>query len=111
MRPRASICLALILLLAVGTGCATTAAPPASATSLPAAHGAPVASAAPASVAAAPASAAAAPPAPSDTAATARVLPPRPDRPPARVVMGVLGTTYDVMFYLAEERGYFEHMR
>jgi NitT/TauT family transport system substrate-binding protein len=38
-------------------------------------------------------------------------LPPSPDRPVAKVTVGILGTTSDVVFYLAEEKGYFEHMR
>ena len=43
-------------------------------------------------------------------AAAARALPPRP-RPVEKVVVGVLGTTSDVLFYLAEDNGYFEHLR
>src|SRR5438445_707466 len=38
-------------------------------------------------------------------------LPPAPDRPVAKVTVGILGTTSDVVFYLAEEKGYFERMR
>jgi NitT/TauT family transport system substrate-binding protein len=38
-------------------------------------------------------------------------LPPSPDRPVVKVTVGILGTTSDVIFYLAEEKGYFEHMR
>ncbi len=68
---------------------------------------------------AAPAPASAAPPAPaaSEAPATApasgeaRALPPAPDRPVEKVIVGVLGTTSDVLFYLAEENGYFEHMK
>ncbi len=38
-------------------------------------------------------------------------LPPSPDRPVAKVTIGILDTTSDVVFYLAEEKGYFAHMR
>jgi NitT/TauT family transport system substrate-binding protein len=38
-------------------------------------------------------------------------LPTRPDRPVAKVTIGTLGSTADVVFFLAEERGYFERMR
>ncbi|MBX5490717.1 MAG: ABC transporter substrate-binding protein [Chloroflexi bacterium] len=53
------------------------------------------------------------PPAPASAseAPTPYRLPARPDRPVARVTVGVIGTTSDVIFYLAEEKGYFEHMR
>ncbi len=38
-------------------------------------------------------------------------LPPRPDRPVARVTVGIVGTTSDVTFYAAEEKGWFDYMR
>jgi NitT/TauT family transport system substrate-binding protein len=60
----------------------------------------------------APAAAAAAAPAASSAATpSGRPLPPRPDHGVEKVVVGVLGTTADVPFYLAEEAGYLEHMR
>jgi NitT/TauT family transport system substrate-binding protein len=38
-------------------------------------------------------------------------LPPRPNRPVARVTIGIIGTTSDVTFYAAEEKGWFDYMR
>src|SRR3954447_5765038 len=38
-------------------------------------------------------------------------LPPAPNRPPARVTIGIIGTTSDVTFYAAEEKGWFDYMR
>ncbi len=38
-------------------------------------------------------------------------LPPRPERPVARVSIGIIGTTSDVTFYAAEEKGWFDYMR
>ena len=59
-----------------------------------------------------PASAAPAPPpASAAPAAAAPALPPRPDRPVARVSIGVTGNSTDVVLYLAEEKGYFEYLR
>jgi NitT/TauT family transport system substrate-binding protein len=100
-RPR---CQALLALLAVAA-IACTAGPPV---------GSPVratATTAPAPAASAPA--AAAPVGASSPTAKAGLagLPPSPDRPVAKVTVGILGTTSDVVFYEAEEKGYFEHMR
>lgn len=39
------------------------------------------------------------------------LTPPRPDRPLARVKVGIIGTTSDVTFYAAEEKGWFEWLR
>jgi NitT/TauT family transport system substrate-binding protein len=44
-------------------------------------------------------------------AAEASALPPRPERPVEKVTIGVTGNSTDVVLYLAEEKGYFAHMR
>jgi NitT/TauT family transport system substrate-binding protein len=38
-------------------------------------------------------------------------LPPRPARPVARMVIGIIGTTSDVTFYAAGEKGWFDYLR
>ncbi len=91
--------LGVLLLLVLSAGSACTPAAPA---------GPAPASPAPARAAAPTATGPAPPPA---APASAPALPPRPDRPVAKVTIGILGTTSDVVFYLAEEKGYFEHLR
>jgi NitT/TauT family transport system substrate-binding protein len=90
--------LRVLLLLALGGSACTSPAPvgPAPASPAPARAAAPTA--------------AESAPSPS-VPASAPALPPRPDRPVAKVTIGILGTTSDVVFYLAEEGGYFEHLR
>jgi NitT/TauT family transport system substrate-binding protein len=95
---------ALALLLGTGVACSPTAAPPA-------APPPPAAASAPAAAAPAPAAAAPSSQAPAVPASEPSGLPPQPNRPPARVTIGVLGVASDAVFYLAEEQGYFEHMR
>jgi NitT/TauT family transport system substrate-binding protein len=95
-------CLPILLGVVVGlvVACAPGAPSPAGRAEAPAGA---VSAAAPAPAAAAPAGDASVP--------TARALPPAPQRGVEKVVVGVLGTTADVPFYLAEEAGYLEHMR
>src|SRR5690242_4807114 len=38
-------------------------------------------------------------------------LPPPPDRPVARVTVGIIGTTSDITFWAGEEKGWFDYMR
>jgi NitT/TauT family transport system substrate-binding protein len=71
------------------------------------APGAPAASPVPPAGAAPPADYSAAPP----SAAEARTLPPAPDRPIEKVIVGVTGGSSDVVFYFAQENGYFERLR
>src|SRR3954470_12514006 len=95
-------CLPILLGVVVGLAVACAPGAPAPAGRAEAPAGAESA-AAPAPAAAAPAGDASAP--------TARALPPAPQRGVEKVIVGVLGTTADVPFYLAEEAGYLEHMR
>jgi NitT/TauT family transport system substrate-binding protein len=113
--PGARLLGTLAILAALGVGC-TPAAPAAApvratATAAPPAASAPTAPAA----AQAPGTASGTTAPAGGAGVTARPglagLPPRPDRPVAKVTVGILGTTSDVIFYLAEEKGYFEHLR
>src|SRR3954454_17971404 len=86
----------LLLAILIGVGAACAPGAPANPSGAPGGPAAPAAPAAPTAT---------------TPGAGARALPPRPDRPVEKVVVGVLGTTSDVLFYLAEDNGYFEHLR
>ena len=98
LRSMVRVCsLALLAAAAVGCAPATSSAPP------------PAPTAAATRAAATTAPAAAAPTA--GPTLGGRAVPPSPDRQVEKVTIGVLNTTSDVLFYFAEENGYFEHMR